>query len=172
MSAGATVPLMAFAAGGQRFVLDVMRVRELVRSMPLVPAPGAAPWLLGHMVLRGEVLPVLSLQLALTLGLHAAQPSRPPAMQDDGALKAREARPSQIVVLDVAGHSLGLVVDRVSEVLRLPAAALRPDLGPQALRSPVSFGICDVRGVAHVLLDVRPLMALTAHASAHFGGLG
>ncbi len=164
----ATVPLVAFATGGQHFVLDVMRVRELLRSMPLVPAPGAAPWMLGHMVLRGEVLPVLSLQLALTEGLgvrNVAAGGGHHSQAEDSA-----GRPTHILVLDVSGHSLGLVVDRVNEVLRLPAAALRPDLGPQALRSPISFGICEVRGTAHVLLDVRPLLALTAPTAPSLAG--
>jgi chemotaxis signal transduction protein len=68
---------------------------------------------------------------------------------------------SQILVLDAGGHSFGLLVDRVREVLRLPASALRPDLGPATLRSPISFGVCDIRGTPHMLLDVRPLLALT-----------
>jgi len=160
-AAAKTVPLIAFGAGAQHFVLDVMRVRELVRAMPLVPAPGAPPWLLGHMVLRGEVLPVLSLQLALTLGLGAAPQA--PVAPVASAASARGPAPqaSQILVLDTGGHSFGLLVDRVQEVLRLPASALRPDLAPEGLRSPISFGLCDIRGQPHMLLDVRPLLALT-----------
>lgn len=165
-----TVTLVAFVAGGQHFVLDVMRVRELVRAMPLVPAPGAPPWLQGHMVLRGEVLPVLSLQLALTQALGVTGGPAPATHEPSSGHKTSGARrPPQILVLDVSGHSLGLEVTRVNEVLRLPAQALRPDLGPASLRSPISLGICDVHGLAHILLDMRPLMALTnaVQATAH-----
>lgn len=171
-----TVPLVAFEAGAQLFVLDVMRVRELVRAMPLVPAPGAPPWLLGHMVLRGEVLPVLSLQLAIRLGLTTLGAAAPPPPQAGGHkpdTTPPARRPPQILVLDVSGHSLGLEVTRVNEVLRLPTQALRPDLGPAPLRSPISLGLCDVHGRPHMLLDMRPLMALThalqpfAHTTPH-----
>ena len=164
-----TVPLIAFGSGEQRFVLDVMRVRELVHAMPLVPAPGAPPWLLGHMVLRGEVLPVLSLRLVLALGLGSATQAAKDAAAAPPTSSGSAAKTSQIMVLDAGGHSFGLLVDRVWEVLRLPAAALRPDLAPAGLRSPISFGLCDIRGEPHVLLDVRPLLALTHHQDNFLG---
>jgi purine-binding chemotaxis protein CheW len=161
MSAPATsahpgrVSLIAFNAGGQLFVLDVMRVRELVRAMPLVPAPGSPPWLLGHMVLRGEVLPVVHLQMAIEQGLRSQGPAR---VSDDPPKKS-----TQIMVVDTGSHSLGLMVDRVSEVVGLAEDALQPDLSPEGLRSPISFGLCPIRGKPHIMLDVRPLLALTDH---------
>lgn len=165
------VQLLAFCAGGQHFVLDVMRVRELVRAMPLLPTPGAQPWVLGQMVLRSQVLPVLSLQLCLGAAFAKPAALAPPTevqaitKPEPGEAATEPARgvawAPHILVIDAAGVRFGLLVERVLEVLRLPAAALLPDRSPAALRSPLVLGLCEIRGLTHMLLDVRPLVPLT-----------
>ena len=48
--------------GGDQFALDVTNVQEVVADLPLTPLPRADPGWLGVGNLRGEILPVVSLQ--------------------------------------------------------------------------------------------------------------
>jgi len=102
--------LVAFRVGGQELALRIGEVREIVRLPERVEAvPGAGPHALGLMPLRGRTLPLVS--LAALLGIEAAPP----------AAGARVL----VTALPVGGRRLavGLVVDAVREVLRVPEAA-------------------------------------------------
>ncbi len=85
--------------GGQRYGLDIGRVREIIRLTPITSVPGAPPYVEGVLNLRGRIIPVVDLAARLALPADA------------------RTRASRIVVVDVAGTSIGLIVDGVSEVL-------------------------------------------------------
>ena len=85
--------------------------------------------------LRGRVIPVLDLRQCF--GLPSAEPTRR----------------SRIVVAEIGPHTCGLIVDGVSEVLRVPADAVEP---PSALVTTVDSGY--LRGVAK--LDDRLILLL------------
>ena len=118
--------LCTFRVAGEDFAIDIMRVREIIPPAPLTPVPEAPPHIAGVLRLRGEVVPVVDLHGRL--GLPPAAPSR----------RAR------YVVVKVAGRLLGLMVDEVCEVLRLPRSELRP--APAAIDSKgtrLFLGVCE-----------------------------
>lgn len=95
--------LLAFQLDGDRYALPVERVREIVRMRPVTPMPRVPAMVLGVIALRGEVIQVVDLRRRL--GMPAAEPTRR----------------SRIVVLHGEdGRTTGLLVDGVTEVLRLP----------------------------------------------------
>lgn len=95
--------LLAFELDGDPYALPVERVREIVRMRPVTPMPRVPAAILGVIALRGEVIQVVDLRRRL--GLHGAEPTRR----------------SRIVVLHGEdGRTTGLLVDAVTEVLRLP----------------------------------------------------
>jgi purine-binding chemotaxis protein CheW len=75
-----------------------------ITPMPRVPAP-----VRGVLSLRGEIVQVIDLRRRL--GLPAAETAR---------------RPRIVVLHGEDGRTSGLLVDRVSEVLRVPGERLRP----------------------------------------------
>lgn len=104
----ALVQLCTFRVGGEDYAVDVMRVREIITPLPITPVPRAPPFVEGVVRLRGEVVPVLDVRRRF--GLPA------------GAL----GRKSRFVIVHVAGRRIGLVVDEVCEVVRVPRSDLRP----------------------------------------------
>jgi len=98
------------------YALPVERVREIVRLRPITPVPRMPAAVCGVLSLRGEIVQVVDLRLRLVL---------PPSS---------DASPrSRIVVLHGEdGQLTGLLVDRVSEVMRLRDEALRPPTGRDA----------------------------------------
>src|SRR5690606_33819974 len=94
------------------YALPIERVREIVRLRPITPVPRMPEAVLGVISLRGEIVQVLDLRRRLGL---------PPAEQGSSRQRRR------IVVLNGEdGQLAGLLVDRVSEVLRTPAEGMRP----------------------------------------------
>jgi purine-binding chemotaxis protein CheW len=97
--------------------LPVERVREIVRMRPITPIPRMPPAVRGVISLRGEVVQVIDLRVRLGVAAESSAP----------------ARRRRIVVLHGEDGQLGaLLVDRVSEVLRMPGDRLRPPAGREA----------------------------------------
>ncbi len=104
----ALAQLCTFRVGGEDYAIDIMRVREIIPWQPVTPVPRAPPFVEGVIRLRGEVIPVLDVRRRL--GLAVTPPTRK----------------TKILIVKVAGRRLGLVVDEVTEVVRIPRADIRP----------------------------------------------
>ena len=96
--------LVIFKLAEGSFGLDIRFVREINRLMEVTPIPTAPAYVEGIMNLRGAVVPVVS--LGLRFGLEKSEPTKD----------------SRIVIIESNHNLLGLVVDEVSEVLRLPSS--------------------------------------------------
>jgi purine-binding chemotaxis protein CheW len=124
----AIVELCAFRVGDEEYVIDLRRIREIVQPLPIVPVPRAPEFVDGVVNLRGEVLPVVDVRKRL--GLTPRPGGRP-----------------KVLVVDVAGRILGLVVDGVTEVVRLPRSDIGPPPALVAAAGPRLFlGVCGAGG--------------------------
>lgn len=102
------VELFTFRIGGEDYALDIRRVREIVHPQPITPVPRTPVFVEGVIRLRGDVLPVISVRKRFGL------PVPPPGAR------------SKFLVVQVAGRRVALVVDQVSEVLRVHRSEIRP----------------------------------------------
>ena len=101
--------------------VDIACIHTVLTPQPITPVPNVSADIKGVMNLRGRILPVLDLRTRFGM---------PPLAAD----KQKSAR---IVIVEADGMTAGLIVDSVSEVLRLPAGAVEP---PSAL-----LGSADLR---------------------------
>lgn len=92
--------VLAFQLAGETYGLDIRELAEILLPRTPTPLPRTQPFLLGVLILRGEVLPVLD--LAARLGL-------PPGTQ---------SRASRILVVRDGEDRVGFRVDRVRGVVR------------------------------------------------------
>ncbi|MBX3274081.1 MAG: purine-binding chemotaxis protein CheW [Sandaracinaceae bacterium] len=90
--------LVGFTIQEVHYAVDIDRVREILRPLPLVPLPHAPPAVLGVADYRGEVVPVLDLRRRFGL---------PPS---------GETRRTKWIVVSVGQKLAGLVVDAVTDV--------------------------------------------------------
>ncbi len=102
------IQLCAFRVGDEEYLLDLMRTREIVQPLSITLVPHAPEYLEGVVNLRGEVIPVLDVRKRFGL---APQPF---------------TRKTKFLIVHVAGRVMALVVDGVSDVLRIPRSAIRP----------------------------------------------
>ncbi|MBL8764474.1 MAG: purine-binding chemotaxis protein CheW [Phycisphaerae bacterium] len=101
---------VVFGLGDEEFAVDILAVQEISRPTALTRVPRAARGVEGVINLRGRVIPVVDARARLGM------PS-PVAAGDER---------SRIIVVGVGGRTLGFIVDRVHEVLRVGAAQLEP----------------------------------------------
>ncbi len=93
--------LVVFKIGDEEFGVDIAQVREIVRLTQITYMPKAPAFIEGVVNLRGQVLAVIA--LAKKLGIS----SKP------------RSDASRIIVVEIGSKTVGMVVDSVSEVLRL-----------------------------------------------------
>lgn len=127
---------------GEAYGVEIDRVQEIIRMQPITRVPNGPACVEGVTNLRGRVIPVLDLRKRFAL--HATEPTRR----------------SRIVVAELGHYTVGLVVDAVSEVLRVPSDAVEP---PSALVTTADSAY--LRGVAKLadrlvlLLDLSRILS-------------
>jgi purine-binding chemotaxis protein CheW len=152
----AEVQLVSFRLGREEFGLDIAAVQEIVRLPESINrVPNAPSHLLGVISLRSRVLPIVSLNVLLRFGEETL---------DDRA---------RIVVLNLPGRQVGLVVDAVSEVLRIPRSLIDPV--PSLLCSEGGgeiSGVCKIAGGKRLVYMLDPLKLLSATGLSDLGDEG
>lgn len=99
-----TVDLACFEARGRVYGIDVLQIREIVRSQEVTPLPKAPELIEGVIDLRDVVIPVIDLGHALCRE------------------RTSEAGQGRIAVLEVDGMVFGLRVDAALEVISVEAS--------------------------------------------------
>jgi purine-binding chemotaxis protein CheW len=148
-SAMSEIQLVVFDLASEHYGVDISDVREIMRMQNITKVPGAVSYVEGVINLRGKVLPVLDLRKRL--GLKVAE----------------QTEESRIVVVDIADGEVGVIVDAVTEVLRVPNASIEP---PSSM---VAQGNSDyLRGIAKltdrliILLDLNKLLSSKVDSDA------
>ncbi len=100
--------LVVFSLANEHYGVDIGTVEGIVNMLPITAVPDAPEFIDGVTNLRGEVLPVMDLRKRF-------------------GLQVREAtKETRIVVVEMEGSKVGMVVDSVSEVLRVDEEAIEP----------------------------------------------
>ena len=97
-----------FLLDGEEFGISIMEVREIIRMINITRLPKAPYFIEGVINLRGEVLPVVNLRKRFDVPENSVTDS------------------TRIVIVEIEGEQVGLIVDSVSEVLRLSEDQIKP----------------------------------------------
>ncbi len=135
------VQLAAFRVGTEEYVVDIMRVREILRPLPITRVRKGPKFVEGVISLRGQVIPIIDLRRRFDVA-------------------ADEHRLRKILILMIDGRVLGLVVDGMTEVVRVPRSEIRAAPGLLAAdRAPYFLGVVQYRGRTLILLNVKNIVA-------------
>ncbi len=135
--------LLTFQLDGAAYAFPVERVREIVRMRLITPIPRVPEAILGVISLRGQIIQVLDLRLRLGL---------PPGRPD---------RRTRIVVLHGEdGQATGLLVDAVTEVLRVTEDEIRAVPPGEA---GLVESLCARNDEFVSLLDLERVLSLDGH---------
>ena len=136
--------LLCFRVGERVFAMDIMGIREILRSCVVTPVPNAPPGVAGVLNLRGALLPVVDLHRAL--------------LRSDSDEVREEAK---LVVARAAGRVAGVQVDQVLEVVSVDVSELNPVPGGDAAGGAVVAAFRrELEGEGPVVVLVLRLAAL------------
>ncbi len=102
------VQLVTFSIGPEEFGVNILKVKEIIRSMEITKVPRAPEYVEGVINLRNIVIPIIDLRSRFE------QP------------KKDADNDTRIIVIEMTEIQVGFVVDSVSEVLRLPLNTVEP----------------------------------------------
>ena len=135
--------LVVFAIGEEEFGVDISQVREIVRLIAITYLPKAPVFIEGVVNLRGQVVAVIDLARRLSI------PAKP------------RGDATRIIIVEIEGLTVGMVVDSVSEVLRLSSENVE-DI-PAVIESEVQehfiSGVGKLDDRLLVLLDLKKILA-------------
>lgn len=134
--------IVVFSVGDEEFGVDITQVREIIKLVQIISLPKASAYIEGVVNLRGQVLAVID--LAKKLGLVA---------------KKLEEH-VRIIIVEVGEYTVGMIVDSVSEVLRLSANSSEavPELVNTEVPGHYIKGIGKLKDRLLVLLDLNKIL--------------
>jgi purine-binding chemotaxis protein CheW len=137
----ATREFLTFTLGREEYAIDILRVQEIRGYEEPTLIANAPPYIKGVINLRGTIVPIVDLRIKFHLP------------------KADYTPFTVVIILNVAGRVVGIVVDSVSDVIRLSPEAIRP-----APDFSASFdtryieGLASVDGRMLIVTDIEALM--------------
>lgn len=100
--------LVVFQLGQELYGLEIGAVQEIITWQPVTKVPEMPEYVEGLINLRGRIIPVLDLRKRFRLA------------------QAETGRQTRIVVVEIGTQVVGLIVDGVSEVLRVAQERIVP----------------------------------------------
>ncbi len=100
--------LVVFDLADEAYAINISTVESIIKMQTITLLPQSKPYIKGVINLRGAVLPVIDLRIRF--GLEAGQVTRQ----------------TRIMVVGMNKLKVGVVVDSVSEVLRIPDDVIEP----------------------------------------------
>lgn len=137
---------LTFAVGKEEYGLEILKVREIIGLMEIIAIPRTPPSVKGVINLRGQVISVVDLRAKF------------------GMPQTATTDQSCVIVVDVTRRDgrqkIGILVDRVSEVLDIPAEKIEPS-PPFGESTGADFilGMGKIGDTVKILLDIDKVLS-------------
>ncbi len=137
------VQLVVFKIGDEEFGVEINQVREIVKLVSITRMPKAPVFIEGVVNLRGQIITVIDLAKRLDL---------PSTGRTDA---------TRIMVVEVGDDIVGMIVDSVSEVLRLSADNIEdtPSLIETEVHEQYLRGVGKSEDRLLILLDLNEVLS-------------
>ena len=100
--------LVVFDIAGEHYGVDIAAVREIIQMQSVTAVPDSARFVEGLINLRGVVIPVVDLRKRF------------------GFAATEYNKDTRIMVISSRGQDIGMIVDSVTEVLRISSDSIEP----------------------------------------------
>ncbi|HBI26689.1 MAG TPA: chemotaxis protein CheW [Peptococcaceae bacterium] len=133
---------LTFFINEEEYGIEIRCVTEIIRMQKITQVPDVADFIKGVINLRGKVIPVMDVRLRF------------------GLEECPYDNRTCIIVINVEEQAVGLIVDRVSEVLDIPASEIDPP--PRMYRGAKGrfiLGLGKVEGGVKILLNAQKFLS-------------
>jgi purine-binding chemotaxis protein CheW len=132
---------VTFRLENESYGINVMQVQEVLRYTEIAPVPGAPPYVLGIINLRGNVVTVIDTRSRF------------------GLPNAETTDQTRIVIIEAENQVVGILVDAVAEVVYLRQSEIEttPNVGNEESAKFIQ-GVCHKNDELLILVDLEKLM--------------
>ena len=140
---------LTFVLAQEEYGLEILKVREIIGMMDITAVPRTPDFVKGVVNLRGKVIPVVDLRLKFSMP------------------EAQRTEETCIIVVYLGDIEMGIIVDKVSEVLDIsgediePAPSFGVDVDTEFI-----LGIGKSGGKVTILLDINKVLTKEEISSA------
>jgi purine-binding chemotaxis protein CheW len=133
---------LTFFLDHEEYGVEILKVQEIIGRMPITPVPLTSKYIRGVINLRGKIHPIMDLKIKF--GMNETQ------MTDETC----------IIVIKTSTLMMGVLVDRVSEVVNIAPEDIEDtpsfgaDVNPEYL-----LGIGKTGGRVRLLLDIEKILS-------------
>lgn len=103
-----TMQLVSFRLAQEEYGIEITKVQEIILMGEITRVPQTPDYIKGLINLRSTVIPIVDLRLRF------------------GLVQEETTDETRIMVVNVAGKTIGIIVDAVSEVLRISQEQIAP----------------------------------------------
>ncbi len=132
--------VVACTLANEEYAVDIGVVQEIIRMLEITRVPHAPVFLEGVVNLRGMVIPVMDLRRRFGLAWRQNTDS------------------TRIIIINWQETMVGLVVDSVSEVVRLPGVAIEPPPALEQKNATFFFGVGKINNRLLILLNLDRIL--------------
>ena len=134
--------LVVFDLATEAYGVDIGAVREIIRMQDITRVPRCPEFVEGIINLRGNVIPVVDLRKRFNLTV------------------SEQSKDNRIVVVDIVGRDIGVIVDAVTEVLRITSDSVAaPSSVITTTDSAYLLGIVKLESRLIILLDLEKVLS-------------
>lgn len=133
---------VTFKLENETYGVNVMQVQEVLRYSDIAPVPGAPPYVLGIINLRGSVVTVIDTRSRF------------------GLMPADVTDNTRVVIIESDKQVIGILVDSVAEVVYMKASEieLAPNVGTDESAKFIK-GVCNRESELLILVDLDKLLS-------------
>lgn len=98
--------LVTFKIGNEKFGIDILKVKEIIRMVDITKVPKSPYFVDGVINLRGKVIPIINIRVRFEMK------------------RVKSDSNTRIIVFELGSKIIGFIVDEVNEVLRIPNSSI------------------------------------------------
>ena len=129
---------VVFNLGNEEYCIPIHQVREIIQYKGATKMPGTPKYFEGIINLRGKIIPVIDLAAKFEVVAKSGQ--------------------RQALIIEIGENNIGVVVDEVSEVLRLLDSAIEAAPAQEASGRTYIRGIGKTQDRLLILLELKYLV--------------
>jgi len=144
--------LVSFLLDKEEYAIGIMKVKEIIRVPQIVKVPNCEAYIEGVVSIRNNLLPIISLRTYFGMG-HMD-------INDH----------TRILVVDMGNFTAGIMVDKISEVLRVPSSIIQPPPKFSTQSGEQLKGVAKLNNGKRMILMLEPSKLISADEISAISG--